>query len=94
MIDTYLKSSEELARHIRDAVQAEDAANMARASHTLKSSSAQVGALGLAALCKEIEARGKTGSMEGAQELLAQFSEELEAVHEDLVARSFGASDG
>jgi HPt (histidine-containing phosphotransfer) domain-containing protein len=63
---------------------------MARAAHPLKSSSGQVGAKRLAALCKELEARGRAGSLEGATELSAQIAAELESVHEDLATERLG----
>ena len=55
-----------------------------RSAHTLKSSSAQVGALRLSALCKELEARGRAGSTRGAAELLGKAREELAVVADEL----------
>jgi HPt (histidine-containing phosphotransfer) domain-containing protein len=66
---------------------------MAAAAHTLKSSSAQVGALRLSALSKEIESLGRAGSVDGARELLGELMPELESVHEELAAARFGARD-
>jgi HPt (histidine-containing phosphotransfer) domain-containing protein len=93
VMDTYLQSADRLARAVREAVAAGDPAAMARATHTLKSSSAQVGARKLSLLCKELEARGRAGSMEGAQELLAEICQELEAVQEALAVEQLGARD-
>ncbi len=66
---------------------------MAAAAHTLKSSSAQVGAVKLSALSKEIESRGRAGSLDGARALLDELLLELESVHEELAAAAFGARD-
>jgi HPt (histidine-containing phosphotransfer) domain-containing protein len=63
---------------------------MARAAHTLKSSSAQLGAAKLSALCKEIEARGRAQSSEGIAELLREFDAELEVAREALAAEQLG----
>jgi CheY-like chemotaxis protein len=93
VVDTFLESSTEIVRTLRDALSAKDPEAMASAAHKLKSSSAQVGAVRLSALCKDLEARGREGSMEGARELLDDLSAELEAVGEWLTARQFGASD-
>ena len=93
VVDTFLESSNEIVRTLRDALKAKDPEAMASAAHKLKSSSAQVGAVRLSALCKDLEARGREGSMAGAQELVDDLSGELEAVGEWLVARQFGASD-
>ncbi len=47
-----------------------------------KSSSAQPGAIQLAALAKEIDSRARTGSVDGARELRDELLIELEAVNE------------
>ena len=91
VIGAYLGSSGELARALREGVEAGDAAAMARAAHTLKSSSAQVGARKLAALCKEMEARGRAGDLEDAATLCAELESELETVQEALAAEQLGA---
>jgi CheY-like chemotaxis protein/HPt (histidine-containing phosphotransfer) domain-containing protein len=93
VVDAYLESSSQLARSLRDALTAKDPDAMARAAHTLKSSSAQVGARRLAALSKELEALGRAGSLQGARELVAEIGAELEAVQEALAAERFGAGD-
>jgi signal transduction histidine kinase/DNA-binding response OmpR family regulator/HPt (histidine-containing phosphotransfer) domain-containing protein len=93
VVDTFLESSEEILRNLGDALKAKDPEAMASAAHKLKSSSAQVGAVRLSALCKDLEARGRERSLEGARELFEDLSTELEAVHEWLTAREFGASD-
>ncbi len=94
IISTYVDSSTELARAIRDAVAAGDPQAMAKAAHTLKSSSAQVGAERLSVLCKGVEALGRSGSLEGAAARVAELSAELECVHEALAAERFGAGNG
>jgi HPt (histidine-containing phosphotransfer) domain-containing protein len=66
---------------------------MTRAMHTLKSSSAQLGARKLSLLCKDLEARGRAGSLEDADALLTQAGEELERVHEGLAVQQFGVCD-
>ncbi|MEE8475421.1 MAG: Hpt domain-containing protein, partial [Myxococcota bacterium] len=91
VVNTYLASSEKLMASIRDGVAAGDRKVFSAAAHTLKSSSAQVGAHGLSSLCKELEALGRGGSCEGAGELANRVSEELASVQEALAAESFGA---
>ena len=93
LIDTFLASSTELAGVIRASARAEDWDAVARATHQLKSSSAQVGAGRLSSLAKELEAFARAGAGTGAEELLAQLDVELESAHEALVAQQFGASD-
>jgi CheY-like chemotaxis protein/HPt (histidine-containing phosphotransfer) domain-containing protein len=92
-VDLYLESSDELSRALRGAVADGDAAATARTAHALKSGSAQLGARRIESLCKEIEARGRAGALEGIEGLMAELSTELEAVREALAAEEFGAGD-
>ena len=93
VVEAYLSSSTKLADEARAGAAAEDPKRMAAAAHTLRSSSAQIGAMKLSSLCKEIEARGRSGSVEGVAKLLDEVSSELASVHEGLAAESFGARD-
>ena len=94
VVNTFLASSQKLLSAIRDSVEADDPKALVSAAHTLKSSSAQVGAQGLSNLCKQLEALGRGGSCEGARELANRISEEFESVQEGLAAEDFGARDG
>ncbi len=93
VVTTYLESSRQLFEAARHAADAGDAEALARAMHTLKSSSAQLGARRLSLLCKDLEARGRAGSLEDADALLSQAGEELERVHEGLAVQQFGVCD-
>ncbi|MDX1416838.1 MAG: response regulator [Candidatus Promineifilaceae bacterium] len=73
MIDSYLATSEGLLEKLRHGVQEGDAAEVRLAAHTLKSGSADFGAVELQELCRELEAKGKSGDLDGAGELLAQI---------------------
>jgi CheY-like chemotaxis protein/HPt (histidine-containing phosphotransfer) domain-containing protein len=55
-----------------------------KAAHTLKSTSANLGAHQMAALCAELEQRGRSGALEGTPALLAQLEQELERVSQAL----------
>jgi HPt (histidine-containing phosphotransfer) domain-containing protein len=61
VIGIYLKNTPKLVRAIRGAADAGDAAALGNAAHALKSSSLYVGAAGIGALCREIEAAAKSG---------------------------------
>lgn len=54
--------------------------SLRRAAHTLKGSSASLGAMTLASLCQELEALGKAGTMAGVAERIAQVETEYELV--------------
>jgi two-component system sensor histidine kinase/response regulator len=93
VVDKYLSSSARLLSALRDAVAVSDPEALGAAAHTLKSSSAQVGAVRLSSLCKELEALGRSGSMEGAAARTDEIAGEFESTCERLAAESFGARD-
>ncbi|WP_447977085.1 response regulator [Candidatus Nitrospira bockiana] len=76
VITKYLASSQELLETMRAAVGSGDAPGVHRSAHTLKSSSATLGALRLAGLCKEGEQMGRAGSLEEAHTLLMEIEAE------------------
>ncbi len=93
VVEAYLVSSDELERELCDAVGTRDPERLARAAHKLKSSSAQIGAERLSALCKELEALGRAGLTEGSESLVADVGQELQQVQEALAAERFGVLD-
>jgi signal transduction histidine kinase/DNA-binding NarL/FixJ family response regulator/HPt (histidine-containing phosphotransfer) domain-containing protein len=80
----YLDSSARLVQGIRDAAARGEGPALADAAHALKSGSASVGALGLAALCADLEGLGRAGRPEDAAPKLARLSAEYEAVRQAL----------
>jgi HPt (histidine-containing phosphotransfer) domain-containing protein len=62
-IDKYLRHSAELLDEIRAAAAEAGAARLSRAAHTLKSSSASLGAEELARLCRELEQATAAGAI-------------------------------
>jgi HPt (histidine-containing phosphotransfer) domain-containing protein len=70
LIDTYLANAPALVVAMRDALAAREAAGLRRAAHTLKSTSATLGAHRLADLCRHLEAA------EGSAETFAQAEDE------------------
>jgi len=70
VIGLYLADSQSLLDKIRLAASTSDARGMQMAAHTLKSSSANVGAMGLAERCRELEAAARNGSIAGAGEIV------------------------
>lgn len=84
VLHMYLHNAPQLLDSIRDAVAHSDALALQQAAHSLKSSSATVGALQLAAFSQEMEALGKTQSMTLAVPLLATMEAEYAVVEEAL----------
>lgn len=65
---------------------------MLEAAHSLKSSSAKVGALSLAELCKNLETFGRNNTIDGAAELLMKVEAEYTGVREALCAIQKGTN--
>jgi signal transduction histidine kinase/DNA-binding response OmpR family regulator/HPt (histidine-containing phosphotransfer) domain-containing protein len=86
VIGKYLTSSQQLIETMRMAVPQQDAAALHRTAHSLKSSSATLGALRLAALCKEAEAMGRANTLKGMSSLWEQLEAEYTVVHDALTA--------
>ena len=68
LIDAYLDSTPGLFAAMRQAAAAGDGVSLQRAAHSLKTGSANMGALALAALCKQLEDMGRSGALAHAEE--------------------------
>ncbi|MGH6820486.1 MAG: response regulator, partial [Methylocella sp.] len=80
VLDMYLENSPKLVNDIEQAVQRHDTAVLHLTAHTLKSSSATLGATALAELCKELEALAQKGGQQQAGGQVAALRREYEAV--------------
>ncbi len=81
IIGLYLNQAPELLQAQQTAIVNEDAESLRIAAHTLKSSSANVGARVLADLCRELEELGRAGSLDNAANKLALSYEEFRKVN-------------
>jgi two-component system, sensor histidine kinase and response regulator len=88
VIALYLQNSASLGEAIGDAAERRDAGALAREAHKLASGSGEVGAAGLAALCKKLETKARAHDLTDAPALVAALRAELERVREALLARS------
>jgi HPt (histidine-containing phosphotransfer) domain-containing protein len=77
IVERYLADSRDLVASIEHAIEQGDAAELARAAHAWRSYNGNVGAHGLASLCRELEDRARNGKIATARELLG----ELRALH-------------
>ncbi|HZX43166.1 MAG TPA: response regulator, partial [Myxococcaceae bacterium] len=71
VIRTFLEATPGLLTVLRDAAAQGDAAAIQRAAHTLKGSSATLGAIGLSGRCEELERFGRTGDVQVARSIVA-----------------------
>jgi len=87
IINLYMESSRGLMQDIHDAVEQGDAVRLGDSAHSLKTSSANLGAVGLAALCKELENLGRVEkSADPAQQLLDNLQSEYQQTVKALSA--------
>jgi CheY-like chemotaxis protein/nitrogen-specific signal transduction histidine kinase/HPt (histidine-containing phosphotransfer) domain-containing protein len=86
LIETYLRDSAPMIDHLRDAAESHDHESVHFAAHTLKSSSAYLGATHLAALFIEIEALAKANSLDLVKGMLPEVFSEFDRVRQALLA--------
>ncbi len=84
LVDLYLEEAPKLLTTIHECLRQGDEERFIRAAHSLKSSSAQLGAKQLAEQCKQLELLGKHGQMEQAISVLMQTEMEYAHVKEAL----------
>lgn len=79
IVGLYLDNSKGLLVEIEEAVGEADGKKIRSTAHSLKSSSANLGADILAAICKELELMGKNDELDGSHEKFEELKQEYEA---------------
>src|SRR3989475_8873790 len=87
-IKLYLVESPKLMQKLKQAALANDAPEIARSAHSLKSSSANVGATVLSRYCGDIEASARRADTEEARNIFAKIETEHSRVQSALRAES------
>jgi len=82
----FIKHSPDKVKAILEATEKSDARALQLAAHSLKSSSAYIGAMRLSALAKELEMMGRSGAMEGAREGAERLHEEFDLAFQAIEA--------
>ena len=90
VINLYLVESPKLVQKLKQAAGASDARAIARSAHSLKSSSANVGAKVLSGYCADIEASARRADTEEARKILAK----IETEHGSRPERADGGGRG
>lgn len=80
LIECFLHDTTELLKTMSVAIAQADTPELRTAAHSLKSSSASVGAMGLSALARELEAIAHQGNVDQASAKLTQLAVEFEQV--------------
>lgn len=85
LVDTYLSDSDEQLEAMRSAAAIDDPETLLRPAHTLKSSSANVGALGLADHCRSLEMDARAGTVPEMASRVDACAALFEAVRTELL---------
>ncbi|MEH2042886.1 PAS domain S-box protein [Nostoc sp.] len=80
LIECYLTETAKLVQHISTAIATQDIQTIWKTAHKLKSSSASIGAIALAHLCKVLEVQARSSNLENNLELLLLLYQEYEQV--------------
>jgi signal transduction histidine kinase/CheY-like chemotaxis protein len=86
MISLYLSNAETLLQSLREAFISHDLSGILSASHTLKSSSNQMGVYGLGELCREIETEARQNRYDSSGQKLTQINQEFAATQAAFAA--------
>jgi len=88
VIDAYLADSEPLVSQLQEALSVNDGEVLRRSAHSLKSSSANVGAFGLSEISRELEMECRNNSGEDAARLVSAIESEFMRVKDALQRES------
>ena len=84
LVELFLKELPGRVEAVEKAVRDADPATLLRAAHRLKGSSGTLGARQLAAICAELEQKGRIGTVEGAASLITTLKDEVGRVRHEL----------
>ncbi|OEU56631.1 MAG: hypothetical protein BA871_09720 [Desulfuromonadales bacterium C00003096] len=93
IIKLYLENSPGLITTVRESVEQGDGGALCEAAHSLKSSSANLGAIQLAAVCKELKDMGREGRTDGAKALMGRIESEYQSARAALAGELGRISD-
>ncbi len=85
LVDAYLTKSPNDLSQLREAIACQDPEAVRVAAHSFKASSANLGAMTLYSLCKELEAAGSNADLSKAQELFDEIKTEYDRARTALI---------
>jgi PAS domain S-box-containing protein len=86
MFASFLSDSEELISILRSAASTIDAGHLQKTAHAMKGASANVGAMHMAEIARQLEVLGKSSTMTGAIALIEAMEREFENVKNEINA--------
>jgi CheY-like chemotaxis protein/HPt (histidine-containing phosphotransfer) domain-containing protein len=84
VISHYFNETPRILESLKGAVEGNDASAINKLAHSLKSSSANVGAVALSEFCKEMELAGRTNTLDSCPELFIQIEKEYQHANKIL----------
>jgi signal transduction histidine kinase/CheY-like chemotaxis protein/HPt (histidine-containing phosphotransfer) domain-containing protein len=94
LIDTFLEDGPQLLGELSQSLEDQNAGEVRRVAHSLKSNGADLGATTFSELCKKLEMMAKSGTLQGAVDLVAQIKAEYQSVETALKSvQSAGSLD-
>lgn len=87
IIGLYLNDSPAQLRSLRESVESQNLSALQEVAHSLKSASANLGALALASLCRDLEIKGRDKSSDGMETILLEIEEQYPLVEGELKSR-------
>jgi len=84
LIDAYLEDTEQFVQAMQDACDCDDLNAIEMPAHSMKSSSANVGAMRLSSLARELEEKIRSGNHDGVLIQVAAVVEEFARVSREL----------
>ncbi len=84
LIDTYNVETQGLIEQLGEALTTGEAASFGRFAHSIKSSSASLGALAFSQLARELELMGKSNDLSGAAPKLERLTDDFRLVIQSL----------
>jgi CheY-like chemotaxis protein len=78
LIDSFLEDAPQMLEDLGRYLEEGDAAGVQRIAHSLKSNAADLGAVALGELCKELESASRAGGLDGADDLVSQIVDEYD----------------
>ena len=94
VVDSFLQGAGLLLQTMADAVEKGDANGLQQAAHTMKSSNGSVGAVKMAALCRQLELKGQEDDLLDCDRLLKELTDEFSSIEPRLRSIMDNVSEG
>lgn len=84
LVDTFIADSQSKVEQLASVIEQQDSDELRKVAHSLKGSSSNVCAFRLSEFARQLESKGKDGTLAGAEDILASLKDEFAKVSEIL----------